>query len=232
MLIDLLRDNFLVKAKSKYIKLIKKADRQIEIYLYLSSPVVACFTISWIVAPFINRKPFTNIDAKNFTKAEQSVETMIFVIWAPFDTEQSPQFEIITALQIVLVVIGIGILYAVNVAFLSMMSHLAAQFNLLVAMLDNMKENIKGDGFSSTETVPLPNSSKCRRDFVNNVKEMLNSTNDTTNVNSCTETEDNSRYSCFHVTFLERTDEQDNPDEVESQQYLVNCIKYHEAVIK
>jgi hypothetical protein len=145
MLIDLLKVKFVAVTKSKYIMLVRNAERQIVVYLYLSSPIVACCAFSWVIAPFINRSNFSDLEGSNVTNRKRSVEDMIFVMWTPFDIEHSPQSEIITVLQVLFVNIGTGIIYAVGMLFLSLMSHSAAQFKVLASMLDDMQQNIFAD---------------------------------------------------------------------------------------
>jgi hypothetical protein len=225
MLIDLLRMKFVAKAKSKYIPLIINAERQIKIYLYLSSPVVACSAFSWIIAPFINRKTLSNVQDKNFTEVGQNFKNMIFVMWTPFDIEQSPNFEIMTVFQVFFVNIGTGIIYAVGMMFLSLMSHSAAQFKLLVAMLNDMHENICGNELPSRSIVLL-NCATEGRNFRNFMTEKRELANDTTNLSYWKNTHDQSKSS------NSTTGEGGHLDEDEFQRYLVYCIKYHGAVIK
>jgi hypothetical protein len=231
-LIDLLTDKFVVKAKSKHIKLIKRAERHIKIYLYLSSPAVLCLTCSWALAPFINRNLVLNIEAKNVTKKGPNFEKMIFIMWTPFDIEQSPHFEIISVLQVFLLNFGAGILYAVCMTFLALMSHSAAQFKVLVAMLNDMHEHISLNELPTTETVCSPCSTIRGRDVINNVTERHKSANDTMTISSWNETgEQYSNYDC-NVKFLKHIYELENMHEDKFQQYLVYCIKYHKAVIE
>jgi hypothetical protein len=226
MLIDLLREKFVSKTKSKYIKIIKNAERQIIIYFYISSPVVGCCCFFWAIAPLINRNASSNTEANNVTETEQNFEKMSFVMWTPFDIEQSPQFEILTALQVSLMYIGVVVLYAIHVMFLSLLSHSAAQFKVLVAMLNDMHENIGGNELPTTENIFPPNSAKDGRKVINNVTVKRNvADGDTVALN---EKNEESRNSILHLMLIKH----DNLDEKEFQQYLVNCIKYHEAVIK
>jgi hypothetical protein len=225
MLIDLLKVKFVAETKSKYIKLVQNAERQIIIYLYLSSPIVACSIFSWVIAPFINRSNFSNIKDSNATKKEQSVENMIFVMWTPFDIEQSPQFEIITALQVFFVNVGTGIIYAVGMLFLSLMSHSAAQFKVLAAMLDDMQENIHRD--------VLPNK---KRIFLLN-KDLQDVPEEEAPVYIRHESSwpENNQQSISHSSELilsKKIGDKNLFDEDEFQKYLVNCIKCHRDIIK
>uniref|UniRef100_A0A0U5A7K1 Odorant receptor n=1 Tax=Reticulitermes speratus TaxID=60591 RepID=A0A0U5A7K1_9NEOP len=224
MLIDLLKVKFVAETKSKYIKLVQNAERQIITYLYLSSPIVACSIFSWVIAPFINRSNFSNIKDSNATKREQSVENMIFVMWTPFDIEQSPQFEIITALQVFFVNVGTGIIYAVGMLFLSLMSHSAAQFKVLAAMLDDMQENIHTD--------VLPNK---KRIFLLN-KDLPDVPEEEAPVYIRHESSwpENNQQSISHSSELilsKKIGDKNRFDEDEFQKYLVNCIKCHRDII-
>jgi len=225
MLIDVLKAKFVAVTKPKYMKLVRNAERQIVVYLYLSSPIVACCVFSWVIAPFINRSNFSDLEDSNVTSREQRVENMIFVMWTPFDIEQSPQSEIITVLQVLFVNVGTGIIYAVGMLFLSFMSHSAAQFKVLAAMLDDMQQNIFAD--------VLPN--KKRKFLVNK------DTDDVTeeeapiyimNESSCTE---NKQQSINHISQLMLSkggDDENRLVEDEFQKYLVNCIQCHRDIIK
>jgi hypothetical protein len=231
-LIYLLRDKFVVNATSEHMKLIQSAERQIKIYFYLSSPAVICLAFSWAVAPFVNRNPVSNIEAKNVTEKETNVEKMVFVMWTPFDIEQSPQFEIITVFQCFFVNIGSFILYTVCMMFLSLMSHSAVQFKVLVTMLNDIHENISLNELPTTKTASPPCSTIDGRDAINNVTERRKSTNDTTAFSSWNETSEQSINSSFQIMFSKHEYEHDNMDEDEFQQHLVYCIKYHNAVIE
>lgn len=225
VLIDLLKVKFVALTKSKYIKLVRNAERQIVLYLYLSSPTVACCTFSWVIAPFINRSNFSDLEDSNATNREKSVENMIFVMWTPFDIEQSPQSEIITVLQVFFVNIGTGIIYAVGMLFLSLMSHSAAQFKVLVAMLNDMQQNIFAD--------VLPDK---KRKFLLN-KDSAHVTKEETpiyimNERSCTENKQQSLNHSSELILSKEVGDENHLVEDEFQKYLVNCIQCHRDIIK
>jgi hypothetical protein len=225
MLIYVLKTEFVAITKSKYIKLVRNAERQIVVYLYLSSPIVACCTFSWVIAPFINRNNFSDLEGRNVTGREQGLENMIFVMWTPFDIEQSPQSEIITVLQVLFVNVGTGIIYAVGMLFLSFMSHSAAQFKVLAAMLDDMQQNIFGD--------KLPNK---KRKFIIN-KDIADVTEEEApiyimNESSCTENNQQSRNHISQLMLSKEGDEENRLVEDEFQKYLVNCIQCHRDIIE
>jgi hypothetical protein len=225
MLIDLLKVRFVAATKSKYIKLVHHAEKQIVIYLYLSSPVVACSIFSWVIAPFINSSDLRELDDGNVTNREKGVENMIFVMWTPFDIDNSPQFEIITAVQVFFVNIGTGIIYAVGMLFLSLMSHAAAQFKVLVAMLDDMQENIHEDVLPTRKHVYILN------------KDIPDMTEDETpvfvmNEGSWNETRQQSVTRIPEQISSKATGKENRSDEDEFQKYLINCIKCHRDIIK
>lgn len=225
MLIDLLKVKFVAVTKSKYIKLIRNAERQILVYLYLSSPIVACCTFSWVIAPFINRSKFSDLEDSNVTTREHGVENMIFVMWTPFDIEQSPQSEIIMVLQVLFVNVGTGIIYAVGMLFLSLMSHSAAQFKVLAAMLDDMQQNIFAD--------VLPNK---KRKFLLN-KDIADSTEEEVpiyimNEISCTQNKQQSINHSSELIFSKGVGDENRLIEDEFRKYLVNCIQCHRDIIK
>ena len=225
MLIDVLKVKFVAVNKSKYIKLVRNAERQIVVYLYLSSPIVACCIFSWVIAPFINRSNFSDLVDSNVTKRQQTVENMIFVIWTPFNIEQSPQSEIITVLQVLFVNVGTGIIYAVGMLFLSLMSHSAAQFKVLAAMLDDMQQNVFAD--------VLPN--KERKCILN--KDIADVTEEEApiyilNERSCTENKQQSINHSSELFLSKDVGDENRRVEDEFRKYLVNCIQCHRDIIK
>jgi hypothetical protein len=224
MLINLLKVKFVARTKSKYIKLVRNAERQIVIYLYLSSPIVACCTFSWVIAPFINRSNFYDLEDRNITDRQKSVEQMIFVMWTPFDIERSPQSEIITVLQVFFVNIGTGIIYAVGMLFLSFMSHSAAQFKVLASMLDDMKQNIYAD--------VLPNE---KRKFILN-KDIADMTEEEAPIYVMNESllTENKEQSINHSSKMMLSKEVGDNNRLvadEFRKYLVNCIQDHRDII-
>jgi len=225
ILIDLLKVKFVAVTKSKYIELVRNAERQIVVYLYLSCPIVACSAFSWVIAPFINRSNFSDLEGSNVTNREQIVGNMIFVMWTPFDIEHSPQSEIITVLQVFSVNIGTGIIYAVGMLFLSLMSHSAAQFKVLAAMLDDMQQNIFAD--------VLPNK---ERKFLLN-KDIADVTEEEapiyiTNETSCTENKQQSINNISGLILSKEVGDENRLVEDKFQKYLVNCIQCHRDIIK
>lgn len=226
MLVDLLKVKFVAATKSKYIKSVRNAERQIVVFLYLSSPVAACCALSWAIAPFINRSNFSDLKDRNITNRQQSVENMIFVMWTPFDIEQSPQFEIITVLQVLFGNIGIGIAYAVATLFLSLMSHSAAQFKVLAAMLDDMQRNIYAD--------VLPQK---KRKFLLN-KEVVDVSEEEgpLYVMDGSPRTENKLQSMTHnseqILSSKEIGDENRLLEDEFQKYLINCIQYHKDIIK
>jgi hypothetical protein len=161
----------------------------------------------------------------NVTNREHSVENMIFVMWTPFDIEQSPQSEIIMVLQVIFVNIGTGIIYAVGMLFLSLMSHSAAQFKVLAAMLDDMQQNIFED--------VLP---KKRGKFLLN-KDIADVTEEEApvhimNKSSCTENKQQSTNQSSELILSKKVGDENRLVEDEFHKYLVNCIQSHRDIIK
>jgi hypothetical protein len=225
MLIDLLKVKFVARNKPKYINFVRNAERQIVLYLYLSSPIAACCTFSWVIAPFINRSKYYDLEERNVTDRQNNVENMIFVMWTPFDIERSPQFEIITVLQVFFVNIGTGIIYAVGMLFLSFMSHSAAQFKVLAAMLNDMKQYIYVD--------VLPNK---KRKFVLN-KDIADVTEEEApmyimNESSWTENKQQSANHSSEPMLSKEIGDENRLVEDEFRKYLVNCIQNHRDIIK
>jgi hypothetical protein len=225
MLTDLLKVKFVSVTKAKYLKLVENAERQIVLYLYLSSPVVACSVFSWVIAPFINRSKFSDLGDSNVTNREKNVENMIFVMWTPFDIEQSPQFEIITGLQVFFVNIGTGIIYAVGVLFLSLMSHSAAQFKVLAAMLDDMQENVNAYLLPDKKSILILN--KDIQDVTEEEAPVYR-----THESSWTENHQQSTNYSSELILSKKIADENCFDEDEFQKYLVDCIKCHRDIIK
>jgi hypothetical protein len=225
MLIDMLKVKFVAVTKSKYINLVRNAERQIVVYLYLSSPTVACTIFSWVIAPFVSRSHFSDLVDSNVTSREHNVENMIFVMWTPFDIEQSPQSEIIMVLQVIFVNIGTGIIYAVGMLFLSLMSHSAAQFKVLAAMLDDMQQNIFADVLPNKKGIFLLNKDIAD---VTEEKAPIHIMNES----SCTENKQQSTHHSSQLISSNKVGEENRLVEDEFHKYLVNCIQFHRDIIK
>jgi hypothetical protein len=220
-LVDLLRTEFVAKVKSKYIKFIQNAERQIKYDVLLSSPKLVNCGFMWTVAPLLNNNAVSNFEDKNATTGDRNLEKIIFVMWAPFETEGSPQFEIIFLLQFIIISLAIIQLYAVDIMFLSLMSHAAAQLKVLQAMLSDIHQNISENYFHTTKDVT--------------------SLHITTDGNEAHSSEDGS---ISLQSWIRINDHSENPstqmvcpkdDQLckdQFREYLVECIKYHQAIIE
>jgi hypothetical protein len=152
-LIVLLRTEFLTRVRSKYIQFVDIAERQIRLYLVLVVLHTADLATIWVLRPLIKIHSY---DSNNATEKGRDFDRLIFVIWAPFEIYDSPQFEIIMVLQTFASVFAVLTLFPVDVMFLSLMAHAAAQFKLLCAMLNDMQENISESEFHMTEERASP----------------------------------------------------------------------------
>jgi hypothetical protein len=214
-LVDLLRSEFVANMNSKYMKFIHIAERQIILSTTFSAPIAVCLGAISIVVPFLNNNTISNFDNNNVTSDGSNLDRLILVIWVPFSIEESPQFEIIMAFQMIVICFSILMLTAVDLLFLSLMSHAAAQFKVLCAMLNDMHENVSEDELNRTKH-DIADS--------NLMKDPLTSANNIVSHESesgiCGSPSSETLQDNCHV----------NRDAF--RLYLVECIKYHQAVIK
>jgi cation transport ATPase len=173
-LVDLMKTEFVAKVTTKYVKFIHHAERQIKLYLWISVPLVTLLGIIWVTAPFVNKDTSSNFSNITVSRDENNLKRLMFAMWLPFGVEDSPQYEIILGLQIIVVSLPIAMLAAVDLTFMSLMGHAAAQFKVLCAMLNDMHENITESKQHRTE----PASPMRVSTDDSSVAETLTSTND------------------------------------------------------
>jgi hypothetical protein len=211
-LVDLLRMEFLTKTKSKYMEFIEVAERQVKVTAILAAPIAISVGALWAVAPFLSKNESENSENNNATNGETTVRTLMFVMWTPFDVQQSPRFEIIIALQFLVVSLPILMIFSVDALFVSLMSHAAAQFKVLCSMLNDMHENISEDELHRTE-----------RSFPEH---------DSTDDSSVEETVTSARGNINHE-YPSGSEEQSGSPSCETvlRLYLIECIKHHKEII-
>jgi hypothetical protein len=219
-LVGLLKTEFVAKVATKYVKFIYGADRQMKLYLWLSVPIVTLLGVIWIVAPFVNKDTNSNFSNVTATRAENNLRRLVFPMWLPFGIEDSPQFQITIGLQMIIVSLPIVMLAAVDLTFMSLMSHAAAQFKVLCAMLNDMHENIAESEFHRTEERASPMHVSTGD---SSVKETLTSAKDI----MCHES--GSGISRNHSSEMGKENCHVTIDAF--QLYLVQCIRYHQSLI-
>lgn len=219
-LVDLLRTEFVSKVKSKYIRFIQNAERQVKIDVLLSTPIVLTCCFMWTVLPLLNSNLISKVEDKNITTADHYLERMIFVMWAPFETIESPQYEIVFLLQFAIVSLAIMQLYAVDIMFLCLMSHAAAQFKVLQVMLDDMDQNISENDLQTAKIVDS--------EYVTTDDSFRNTAHGSISLRSRIQIDDNSENPGAQMTYPK----DDQMFEDECRDYLVKCIKYHQAIIE
>jgi hypothetical protein len=216
-LIDLLRMDLMPRIKAKYIGFINVAEGQVKNFLIISFTFAVICCGIWFTIPII--KHF-NVKNSNATTEGHEFEDLIYVIWAPFEIFDSPQFQIIMVLQIFTSGFSASTLFAVDITFLSMMAHAAAQFKVLCAMLKDMHENIsEGVSHRTEHTSPTRGSADDSP-----VKETLTSANDSVPHESRNENCGSLKSETVHPE-----NSQDGADPFPL--YLAECIRYHQAVI-
>jgi hypothetical protein len=219
-LIDLLRSEFVANMNSKYITFIHVAERQVILAVTFGAPIAITLGAISIVAPFLSNNITSNLGNKTVTSDGNNLDRLLFVIWLPFAIEESPQFEIIMISEMILICFGLLMLTAVDAIFLLLISHAAAQFKVLCAMLNDMHESV-----SEVELNRTKHRSRLH-DIAepNLVKDPLTSADDTMSHESgsrnCGSPSSETRQKNCHVI--------KDPFNL----YLVECIKYHQAVIK
>jgi hypothetical protein len=215
-LADTLKTEFVAKLKSKYIKIILNAERQVVFCGILVCIVAVCIGFIWIVVPFLSTNtPFDFANEKS-VKEGSRMEELILVMWLPSKFEQSPQFEIIVFLQIFVVTFALAMIYSVDMMLLSLMSHAAAQFRVLNAMLNDMHENVREDEIHRTRNMaPLVTGT--------DISYMEFSSANSWNGNT-----EHSGSAGVELESLKNEDCEEDP----VRQYLVECIRYHQAVIE
>jgi hypothetical protein len=223
-LVDLMRSKFVAVVKLKYIKFVKNAERQVKMDVLLSSPVISGCGFMWTVVPLLNNGPVLNSEDKNATAGDHNLERMIFVMWFPFETEESPRFEIIFLLQFIIISLAIFQLYFVDIMFLTLMSHAAGQFKVLQVMLADMHQNISENGLHSTKDI---NSLHITTDGSFNY-EAHTSTDSPVSLQSWIQVKDDSEHPRTQIVCL-KDDEMCKDQFIK---YLVECIKFHQAIIE
>jgi hypothetical protein len=152
-LIDMLESEFVAKLKPKYMNIILNAEHEAILCGILLFSLALIVDFIWIVAPFLNRNPLHNFKNKNDVTEISGVEKLIFMMWVPFELEKSPHYEILIVLQVFVMTSALLMICAIDLVFLSLMSHTAAQFRVLCAMLRDMNENVTENTLNTTRHV-------------------------------------------------------------------------------
>jgi hypothetical protein len=216
-LIDVLKSEFIAKLKPKYMRIIFNAEREVILCGLLLAPLAVIIDFIWIVVPFMNRNPLYNFENEQDVTEDSRLEKLIFVMWLPFDFEKSPQFEILIVLQAFIMTFALLMICAVDLVFVSLMSHAAAQFRVLCAMLNDMHENLRTKRYVA---------SLHRATDASFTKEVPMSLNDFPITNSW------SGYTQRAARPLLDLDSLKNEDLEEDifRQYIAECIRHHQAV--
>jgi hypothetical protein len=213
-LIDLLRSEFVANMNSKYIKFIHIAERDVKQCLLIAFPFASILGTITIVLPFLSNNTISNFDNNTLITEGNNFRRLTVVMWLPFSVEESPQFEIIMVLQMIVICFSMLMLTAVDLIFLLLMSHAAAQFKVLCAMLNDMHENVSEVELNRTKLkspvhdIADPNLMKDPLASANNI------TSHESGNGNCGET----RPESCHV----------NRDAF--RLYLAECVKYHQSV--
>jgi hypothetical protein len=224
-LVELLRMEFVNKMKSKYMGFVVVAERRVKMAALLAAPIATSLAILWVIAPFLNGDESDNFENNNATNGDKNVKGLMFVMWTPFDIQESPRFEIIIALQFIVVSLPIIMIFSVDAIFVSLMSHAAAQFKLLCAMLNDMHENIAESEFHRTEERASPMHVSTDN---SSVKETLTSARGNIPHEYPSGSEEHSGSPSSEIA----RPGDDHVDEDPIRLYLVECIKYHVAIIE
>jgi hypothetical protein len=217
-LIDVLRSEFVAKLKPKYMRIIFNAEREVILCGLLLAPLSVIIDFIWIVVPFLNRNPLHNFENEQDVTEVSRLEKLIYVMWLPFDFEKSPQFEILIVLQAFVMTSALLMICAVDLVFLSLMSHAAAQFRVLCAMLNDMHENLH------TKRYVASLHSATDASFTKEVPMSLNDFPISNSWSGYTER------SARRLLELESQKNEDLEEEDIFRQYLVECIRHHQAV--
>lgn len=208
-LIDMLRSEFVAKLKPKYKKFIFNAEREVILCGLVLFPLALIIAFIWIVVPFLNSNPLYNHENENNVTEGSRVEKLIFVVWLPFEFENSPHFEILIVLQVFVMTFALVMICAVDLVFLSLMSHAAAQFRVLCAMLHDMHENVTETNLHTTRCVAS-----------------LHSGTDVSNTHPWSGDTERSARILVEMGYLKNK----HLEEDLFRQYVVECIRHHQAV--
>jgi hypothetical protein len=224
-LIDVLKMELIAEMRSKYSRFTQQAERQIKIFVFITVQItLACVGI-WTFAAYLNQDDVNNMGNNNITAGEYGVERMVYVIWVPFDIYKSPQFQIISVLQIIVGSLAGSTLLAVDTVFLSLMAHAAAQFKVLSETLNDMHENIAESEFHRTEERASPVHVSTND---SSVKETLTSARGNIPHEYPSGSEEHYGSPSSGTAHPGDGRAQEDP----FQLYLVECIKYHQAIIE
>jgi hypothetical protein len=218
-LIDLLRTEFVANMNSKYMKFIPIAERQVKLLSMLAIPLAVPVGTLTILTPFL-RNTISDFGNNNITSDGTNFDRLMFMVWVPFSIEESPQFEIILFLQMIVMCCTQLMMIAVDAIFLLLMSHAAAQFKVICAMLNDMHQNVSEEEMKRRkQNSPFDDN----RDF-NLMKDLLTSANNITS-------QESESGNCGNPGF-DTSQEDSHVSGDAFRLYLVECIKYHQAVIK
>jgi hypothetical protein len=221
-LIDMLKSEFVAKLKPKYMIFIFNAERESILCGLLLSPLAVIIDFIWIMVPFLNTNPLYNFKNEQDVTEGSRLEKLIYVMWLPFDFEKSPQFEILIVLQVFVMTAALVMICAVDLVFLSLMSHAAAHFRVLCAMLNDMHENVTENNLHTKRHV----ASLHIGTDASFTKEVTVSLNDSPFSHSLSGYTDRSARRLLEMECLKH----EHLEEDLFRQYLAECIRHHQAL--
>ncbi|PSN53707.1 Odorant receptor 39 [Blattella germanica] len=141
--IHVLKIEYISRVNPKYMGYVRNSEKEVVKSAILKILFGTALTGLGTIIPLINK----SIDdggsvTGNLTKYQYMTKYQIFVTYTPLDIQQSPQFELNYVVLVILTAFVVGTDAVIDSLYYALLSHLTAQFKILVAVLDDMDENL------------------------------------------------------------------------------------------
>lgn len=139
-----MKTDFIAKVQPKYRQYLDTTESQAKVFTLLRCLLAVFAVITAAIMPLIlNGNTADKEDRfQNVTVEDVIKEKMIIAMYTPFDIRLSPQFEVVYAYQIFAGTMMVVASQSVDLMLMVLMSLVAARFNILSKLLNDMNENV------------------------------------------------------------------------------------------
>jgi len=143
-MVQQMKTDFIEKLQPKYRKYLDTTESQAKVFTLLRCLLAIFAVITAGIMPLILHHNTADVEDRllNVTVEDIIAEKMIIGMYTPFDIRLSPQFEMVYAYQIFAGTMMVVASQSVDLMLMVLMSLVAARFNILGKLLDDMSENV------------------------------------------------------------------------------------------
>jgi hypothetical protein len=259
LLFDMLETNFLVYMDNvvtpeNKLEILKEASRKSVIMTRILVSIFLSVILGWIFSPLVLK----HIDKSEGNYKENNSEELwkyyCYILWLPKELSEPSMYIIIYICQVLTVYISVSQYTSCNLIFFSLMFHISTHFKLLVSSFENIgkailtERNKMEDHVSSIRWPPLFVENTFNTDLIPSSCKVLSNSDGTfasvEGENPCL-----SKLSQYAENILSpvtgemsgnQAAEHENMDnltgtafyEQQINEYFINCIRYHQAILE